>query len=65
MIRVTVRDEQSNEPPETMRIKDGPEGYVVICGPGCEVTNEVKYANGTIVLTIKPRASDDVGGADE
>lgn len=53
MIRVTVLDEETGDT-ETMRIGDGPEGYVVTCGPGCDVTHTQKYANGTVVITIKP-----------
>lgn len=57
MIRVTVLDEETGDT-ETLWIGDGPAGYVVTCGPGCEVTHEQRYANGTVVLTIKPRSTD-------
>lgn len=56
MIRVTVLDEETGDT-EMMRIGDGPAGYVVTCGPGCEVTNETRHKNGTVVLTIKPRVA--------
>lgn len=27
--------------------------YVLVCGPGCHVAHEQRFANGTVVLTIK------------
>lgn len=53
MIRVDVLDEETGDA-DSVRLSDGPEAYVVICGPGCEVTHETKHANGTRVITIKP-----------
>lgn len=61
MIRVTVLDEETGDT-ETMRIGDGPHGYIVTCGPGCDVTNEVCHKNGTVVITIKPRSAPSDGG---
>lgn len=55
MIVVRVWDEDCpDEDAQELRIGDGPAGYVVTTGPGCEVTNEQRYRNGTVVLTIKP-----------
>lgn len=65
MIHVTVYDEETGDR-DTVRIGDGPEGYVITCGPGCDVSHIQKYANGTVVVTIKPTAlSAERQGADE
>lgn len=53
-IRVTVEDTETGDT-ETCEIGNGPAGYVVTCGPGCDVTHVQTYANGTAVVTIRPR----------
>ena len=52
-IRVDVTDE-GNGDSDSCVLTDAPESYVVICGPGCYVANEVRHKNGTVQLTIKP-----------
>lgn len=52
-IRVTVLDEETGDT-ESAVIGGGPGGYIVTCGPGCGVTDEQRYKNGTVVITIKP-----------
>ena len=54
-IRLTVTDEATGDT-ESCVIGDGPAGYVVTTGPGCYVAHEVRHANGTVQLTIKPTA---------
>jgi hypothetical protein len=57
-IKVTIEDEQNGDT-EWCRIKDGPDGYVVITGPGCYVAHEQRFKNGTKVITIKPAPTDE------
>lgn len=57
MIRVTTTDEETGDI-ETTRLDDGPNGYLLVCGPGCELTHTQAYANGTHVLTVKPRSEE-------
>lgn len=57
-IRLTVEDTETGDT-DSCVIGDGPGRYVVTCGPGCYVSLEQKYSNGTVVLTIKPTDRED------
>lgn len=62
VVELTARDIDTGES-DTVLIGDGPAGYVVTCGPGCEVTSEQRYGNGTVQITIKPTATREGDGA--
>lgn len=52
-IKVTVADTENGDT-DTVELKDN---YVVTTAGKCEVTSEQRYANGTVVLTIKRGAA--------
>lgn len=58
-IEVVVTDLETGERDRVL-IGDGPEGYVVTCGPGCYVAHSQTFQNGTTQLTIKPQGGADV-----
>jgi len=55
MIRVTVTDVETGDS-DSCELGDGPDQWVLTCGPGCEMSHVQKHANGTVQLTIKPTA---------
>lgn len=56
-VQVTMTDEASGET-DSIVIGDGADGYVLICGPGCDVVHTQAHANGTRILTLKPTSQD-------
>lgn len=51
-IEISVRDLDSNEPPETVVIDDD---YMLITAGACYLHHTNAFANGTHVLTVKGR----------